>query len=48
MMRKILTVLFLSLVLTISAFSYSKEFNELYNLYYMANTNKGSDLNLAI
>ena len=48
MMRKILTVLFLSLVLTISAFSYSKEFNELYNLYYMANTNKADDLNLAI
>ena len=48
MMRKILTVLFLSLVLTISAFSYSKEFNELYNLYYMANSNKEGDLNAAI
>ena len=47
-MRKIFTVLFLSLVLTLSAFSYSKEFNELYNLYYMANTNKADDLNLAI
>ncbi|MEI0549543.1 hypothetical protein R4K89_04425 [Brachyspira intermedia] len=48
MMRKIFTVLFLSLVLTLSAFSYSKEFNELYNLYYIANTNKADDLNLAI
>ena len=48
MMRKILTVLFLSLVLTISAFSYSRVFNELYNLYYMANTNKEGDLSIAI
>ena len=45
MMRNILTVLFLSFVLTLSAFSYSKEFNELYHLYYMANTNKADDLN---
>ena len=45
MMRKTFTVLFLSLVFTLSAFSYSKEFNELYNLYYMANTNKADDLN---
>ena len=48
MMRKILTVLFLSLVLTISAFSYNRDFNELYNLYYMINTNKEGDLNAAI
>ncbi|PLV56553.1 hypothetical protein [Brachyspira pilosicoli] len=48
MMRNILTVLFLSFVLTLSAFSYSKEFNELYNLYYMANTNKAGDLYKAI
>lgn len=48
MMRNILTVLFLSFVLTLSAFSYSKEFNELYHLYYMANTNKAGDLYKAI
>ena len=48
MMRKIFSVLFLSLILTISAFSYSRDFNELYNLYYMINTNKEGDLNAAI
>lgn len=47
-MRKIFTVLFLSLVFTISSFSYSRDFNELYNLYYMANSNKAGDLYKAI
>ena len=48
MMRKIFTVLFLSLVFSFSAFSYSRDLNELYNLYYMANTNKADDLYKAI
>lgn len=48
MMRKILTVLFLSFIFSFSAFSYSRDFNELYNLYYMANANKEAELNLAI
>ncbi len=45
MMRNIFTVLFLTLIFSFSAFSYSRDFNELYNLYYMANTNKADDLN---
>lgn len=45
MMRKIFTVLFLTLIFSFSAFSYSRDFNELYHLYYMANTNKADDLN---
>lgn len=48
MMRNILTVLFLTLIFSFSAFSYSRDFNELYNLYYMANTNKAGDLYKAI
>lgn len=39
MIRNIFIVLLLSFILTLSAFSYSKDFNELYNLYYMSNTN---------
>ena len=48
MIRNIFIVLLLSFILTLSAFSYSRDFNELYNLYYMANTNKADDLYKAI
>ncbi|WP_157151308.1 hypothetical protein [Brachyspira sp. SAP_772] len=40
MIRNIFIVLLLSFIFTISAFSYSKDFNELYNIYYMSNTNE--------